>query len=356
MISVYGIHNIFNYFQPIYLMLAIWLGIGADAALQLASRLGQTRQLSLLTESRRIALTAALLLGLPLILFSRSFSILDRSTDFDARDYARYVLDAVEPNAVILADFWSWAPLRYLQVVDGVRPDVSVTNLLSQPNLDQKAVAAELLRNGAAVYVSLGIDDSPRLRLDKSQLQLIAPYVIHYYPTSTLPLPEFKDLLVPKGSVYRVISAPPELEVEQVPAGQELQAKFGVLALDGFGIEPQQLSPGDRLTARYVWSLSEPADTDFWVEIQFTDAEQQVPTRLGIPIWLHSHWIGSEARPTSSWASGQLMREVYDGLVPSRVPPGRYFVWATVYADSSGQVPVGDPGGVVLGSIEVVAP
>lgn len=357
MISIYGIHNIFNYFQPIYLVLAIWLGIGAGVVLEIAARLGQGLGLSLLTESRRVGLATALLLGLPLILFGRSFPILDRSLEFDARDYARYLLTTVEPDAVILADFWSWAPLRYLQVVDGIRPDVSVTNLLSQPGLDQQAVVADLLRGGAAVYVALGIDDSPRLRLDKSQLQLIAPYVIDYYPTSTLPLPEFKDLLVPKGAVYRAVTASPELEVAQAPAGQELQAQFGEqLTLTGFGIQPLWLAPGDRFTADYIWRLSEPTDADYWVDIQFTDAEESVPARLGIPIWLHSHWIGSEARPTSSWAPGQLMREVYDGLVPNRVPPGRYFVWATVYTDPSHRELIGDPRGVVLGTIEVVAP
>ena len=30
MISIYGIHNIFNYFQPIYLMIGIWLGCGVS--------------------------------------------------------------------------------------------------------------------------------------------------------------------------------------------------------------------------------------------------------------------------------------------------------------------------------------
>jgi len=45
---------------------------------------------------------------------------------FDTRDYAQSVLEDAPDNSVILAD-WHWVtPMRYLQTVEGIRPDVEI--------------------------------------------------------------------------------------------------------------------------------------------------------------------------------------------------------------------------------------
>lgn len=358
MVSVYGIHNIFNYFQPIYLVLAIWFGLGVQLALTAAvsvvgSRMGD--RLRLLTANRRELLATALLAGLPLVLFGRSFNIVDRSQHREASDFAHWLLARVEPRSVILADFWSWSPLLYAQVVEGQGRSVLVTNALSQVGLDQQAMIADLHSQGIPVYVAYGIDDSPRLEVDLSHLQLIAPFAIHYYPTYGLPLPEFKDLLVPKGSVYQAIPGIPELAVVEVPQEAQRQAEFGEqLRLRGFRIRPGQIAPGEAFQAEYFWSLESETDQDYWVDVQFTDQAGNIATRLGLPIWLHSHWIGGEARGTSTWARGEIMREDYDGLVPRGVRPGTYWIWVTVYRDPDQDAVLGPVEGVRLGEITVI--
>jgi len=358
MVSVYGIHNIFNYFQPIYLVLAIWFGLGVQQALNAAvegvgTRMGD--RLKLLTPQRRQLLATALLAGLPLVLFGRSFNIVDRSQHREASDFAHWLLARVEPRSVILADFWSWSPLLYAQVVEGQGRSVLVTNALSQIGLDQQAMIADLHSQGIPVYVAYGIDDSPRLEVDLSQLQLIAPFAIHYYPTYGLPLPEFKDLLIPKGSVYKAIPGIPELEVSAVPSDAQQQAEFGgQLRLRGFQIQPTQIAPGASFRAEYYWSLESETNQNYWADIQFVDEAGNIATRLGLPIWLHSHWIGGEARGTSTWEAGQIMREDYDGLVPRGVRPGTYWIWATVYGDPALEGQIGPVDGVPLGEITVV--
>ena len=358
MISIYGIHNIFNYFQPIYLVLAIWFGVGVQQALTAAvgrvgARMGD--RLQLLTPQRRELLATALLAGLPLVLFGRSFNIVDRSRHREASDFAHWLLARVEPRSVILADFWSWSPLLYAQVVEGQGRSVLVTNALSQVGLDQQALIADLNSQGIPVYVAYGIDDSPRLEVDLTRLELIAPFVIHYYPTYGLPLPEFKDLLVPKGSVYRAIPGQLDLTVPKVPPEAQQQAEFGEhLRLRGFRIQPQQIAPGEPFRAEYFWSLESDTDQDYWVDVLFTDEAGNIATRLGLPIWLHSHWIGGEAAGTSTWELGQIMRESYDGLVPRSVRPGKYWIWATVYADPELEGRIGPKDGVRLGEITVV--
>jgi hypothetical protein len=48
------------------------------------------------------------------------------SSSQDARDYASPILEGAPPGAIVLAD-WHWAmPLRYLQTVEGRRPDLTI--------------------------------------------------------------------------------------------------------------------------------------------------------------------------------------------------------------------------------------
>jgi len=357
MVSVYGIHNIFNYLQPIYLMLSIWLGVGVSRLLAWAEDwIGRQTgdRLTLLTPTRRTVLASALLLGLPLVLFSRSFNLLDRSQHRDASDFADYVLSKAEPGSVVLADFWTWTPLLYAQVVEGKGLDVQVSSGLSQPGLNQQALVENLLDLGVPVYVVMGIENSPRLKLNLTDLQLVAPYSALYYPTHTVPLPEFKDVLVPMGMVYRAISEPPDLAVAEVPQEVSRSENIGdKLVLRGFDIRPQIVSRGEAFTADYYWSVPAETDTNYWADVLFADENGEVATRLGLPLWLHSHWVGSEAFATSNWPANRIMRESYDGIVPRSVQPGTYYIWAYIYEDPYREEQLGT-GGVLLGTITVV--
>jgi hypothetical protein len=361
LIAVYGIHNIFNYFQPIYLILAIWLGEGAGQILHLAeSGVSQLRlRFELLTPGLRSLLVAALLLCIPVLLLTRNFAQLDRSQRREASDFATYVLSRFGSGTDILADFWSWTPVEYATVVEGKSSEVRTTSALSVPGLDQDALIDELLGQGQDVYLSVSSENSPRLEVASRHLQLVAPYVIQFYPTRSVPLPEFKDLLVPAGGIYRVIGEPPDLSVDRVPAEQQRSADFGgVVELRGFDIEPSTLARGQAFRVMYYWSLPEATDADYWADILFTDAAGNVATQSGIPLWLHSHWLGGGAVPTSDWQRGTIMREVYDGLVPRLVAPGTYAIRAFIYTDPSRtqSLPPANPapgGGAILEVIQV---
>jgi hypothetical protein len=353
LIAVYGIHNVFNYFQPIYLMLAIWLGAGAEGIIRLAGR-GRGR-----LRVRLEWAAVALMLCIPVFLLVRGFPQLDRSQRREAADFAHYALSRFGSGADILADFWSWTPMEYVTVVEGQPGDVRTSSALSVPGLDQDALIDELAGQGRDVYLSVSSEGSPRLQVASHDLQLVAPYVIHSYPTITVPLPAFKDLLVPRGAIYRVIDHPPDLSVDEVPAADRRMADFGgVIQLRGFNIDHPVLARGEAFQATYYWSLSKQTSADYWADILFTDADGNVATQRGLPLWLHSHWLGGGAVPTSEWQPGTIMREIYDGLVPRLVAPGAYTVRAFIYTDPSRVqgLPVVDPapgGGAILGVVQV---
>lgn len=361
LIAVYGIHNIFNYFQPIYLMLSVWLGAGVEQVIALMRsglRRLRPQQVGKTVEGPSIVVIV-LLLGIPAFLLGRNFAQLDRSQRREATDFANYVFNRFGPGADILADFWSWTPVEYAAVVERKASGVRVSSALSVPGLDQGALIDELIAQGREVYLSVSSEDQPRLDFSSYRLQLVAPYVIQFYPTHGVPLPAFKDLLVPTGGIYRVLNGVPDLCVDRVPSAEVRSADFGgVIVLRGFGLDPPLVAPGEAFQARYYWSLPDGTSADYWVDVLFTDAEGNVATQSGIPLWRQSHWLGGGASPTSEWTPGRIVREVYDGLVPRLVAPGVYTVRAFIYRDPSRAqaLAVADPapgGGAILGTIQV---
>jgi hypothetical protein len=338
MVSIYGIHNIFNYFQPIYLMIGILFGVGTKVILAFMGeglyRFKQLR-LTILTPERRVLLMSLLILGIPLSLFSRNYHNVDRSQHRDAADFTEFIFNELEQDSIVLADFWSWTPLVYKNVVEGGGSDIEVSSALSVPTLDQDEEISRLLDEGTTVYLAVGSEDSPHLQVGEHRLRLIAPYVIHFYPTHLVPLPEYKDLLVPKGAVYQAIDGEPDIIVDEVPADLQVDANFDdSVILEGFTFDPIFLRPGFSFKAVYYWSLPSETEKDLWVDILFTDEEGNVVTKGGIPIWLHSHWLGGGAYATSEWEAGEIIREEYLGLVPRSVQPGKYFIRAFLYEDA----------------------
>jgi len=363
MISIYGIHNIFNYFLPIYLMMIVWIGYGANFLLICVDRQLPSSfevRFEILTSQRRILLISLLMLMIPLILLSRNFHHLDRSRHRNAYDFANYLLSSLEENTIVLADFWSWAPLKYAQLVEAEGTGVVVLPAISDPNLDQTSFLNGLLDAGATVYVAVCTEDSPRLEIDRNRLQLVAPYVIQSMTTPRQPLPEYKDLLIPSGMVYQAVSEPTDLVVDSVPYDNRLEVEFeGGLSLVGFDINRTVISPGEVFRATYYWQLVYDTDVDYWVDVLFTDEDGNVTTKLGFPLWLHSHWVGGFVNPTSKWDLGAIYREVYDGLVPREVQSGLYQIRALLYSSGvrEDRVEVEGPtsleGGVLLDYIRV---
>lgn len=75
----------------------------------------------------------------------------------DARDYAQTILDEAPPDSLILAN-WHWAtPLWYLQLVEGVRPDVTIDYVAPGEGLYSQTWVEEIgvgLRNGSSVIAT----------------------------------------------------------------------------------------------------------------------------------------------------------------------------------------------------------
>jgi hypothetical protein len=106
------------YYLPTFLTLSIVAGYGI---VWLVSRLRRTRLPMKMVMS--ITLIAALLV--PAIAVAGNFGFNNRHRYFIARDYVENMLNAIEPNGLLLTDDWQvYSPLLYLREVEGIRKDV----------------------------------------------------------------------------------------------------------------------------------------------------------------------------------------------------------------------------------------
>ena len=104
----YSIHDISSYFLLAWVA-SLWLvGIGLDA---LAARWKSAAILSAL---------------LPATAFALNFRVNNHSKDYLVLDYARNLVDNLEPNAILISAQWDFfcSAFWYLQRVEGYRPDV----------------------------------------------------------------------------------------------------------------------------------------------------------------------------------------------------------------------------------------
>lgn len=129
-------------FLPVFVIVALWLGIG----------------LKVLSE-RSPAVRWGAVAGLALMLIV-NYPRVDLSGSTIAREFATRQLQAVPPNAVIVGGWIDITPLQYLQVVEDIRPDVTLFDFglytlgrraaLRAQNVDeaaqQAAIEAEVVR------------------------------------------------------------------------------------------------------------------------------------------------------------------------------------------------------------------
>ncbi|MBI3976688.1 MAG: DUF2723 domain-containing protein [Chloroflexi bacterium] len=104
-------------FLPVYLVWSVWVAAGFEAFLTSAGTRAPARWVA-------VALVAAL----PLAMLAVNWSRADVSGDRRARDWAAEFALAAEQDALVFGYWATISPLQYLQLVEGVRPDLGLYN------------------------------------------------------------------------------------------------------------------------------------------------------------------------------------------------------------------------------------
>ena len=102
---------------------AIWIGFGVLSLYEVLKKFSPAK-------ISAIAATAVSLIAVPCLMANQNWDDHDRSFRYTARDFGRNYLESCAPNAIIFTNGDNDTfPLWYVQMVEGVRPDVRICNL-----------------------------------------------------------------------------------------------------------------------------------------------------------------------------------------------------------------------------------
>ena len=215
------------------------------------------------------------------------------SQSYDARAYAETLLRDAPAGAVILSNWHWYTPMRYLQQVEGLRPDVTVKYV---------APHGESLAQNWVSMIEKYVPQRPVV-------------VVHYYEREYSDLPYRFEPLGEAFLVRRVpnFTPPPGLTPLDVTLG-------GQVTLLGYRLETDETEPARPLVLTLAWSpvVTPTADLAFFAQLLGPDG------RL---------WSGVQdcRHPAGRLAAGEVIVERFVVYPLLHAPPDDYALVAGAY-------------------------
>ncbi len=309
---IYNVPDVSVFAIPVFLIMAIWIGIAISAIVQeVSARLAAGgRVTSEWTRSVLIMLFALL----PLLSVAGNYAANNQRDRGVAQEaWGRYVLSLPIPQkAALLVDSEKIAPLYYLQVTENIRPDLDI-----------------LVLGDEALY---------RQELDRRVGEGQPVYLARFLPN----LP------------YRLRSLGPLVEVSREPSsavptlGHEIDAAFGD-QIKLLGITAEQSQPY-RLTL--YWQATSPERKNYHVRLRLVDAQGQV-------WWEDSgaHPVGGYY-PTGAWTQNEVVSDFHEVDIEPDLPPGSYDLEVGLFTPFRSDGLQADSGNewLKVASVPVIAP
>lgn len=308
----YFIGDIHVLFTPTYIVFTLWIAVGVGWILEAVDRLANRW-----ARARSVACygIVALFALLPLSQVWHNYPRVDKSGDYEARQWAEGVLSQPVPEGAILIsnDRNEITPLIYLQYVEGIRPDVLTMFPLMLPGDEYSNV----------VRVIDGVIDLER------PIYLVKPMPGLQIKYQTEP---FDSLVEVKGPA---ITGEPEYRTDL--------ALDDTLLLIGYDLEPDTPSPGEELGVTLYWEVTEVLGEDYHSYVHLVDEEGNVVAQS-------DHQPGDAFYPTSLWQREEVLLDEHIVTVPADTADRSFRLLSGMYAYPSLE-PLG--AAQVLGDIKV---
>ncbi len=292
----YYVPDISVFLLPAHLILAVWIGAGISFLADLPSRLRHLPFVichwpfvighwSLFIASLFIVhCLSRIWLNLPLV---------DQSHNRGGYAWGQYVLSLpLAAESAVLADVEKFAPLYYLQQIEGVRPDLDLV-LLGSEELYQAELAARL-GMGQEVYLARYLP-----HLEGLHLRSLGPLVEVGVESFGHPSPNFGRRDGGEGG-----------DGAGVSFGEAIRLLDAKVSTDPLGRALYHLT--------LYWRAEMHVDGDFVVRLRLVDAEGEV------------RWEGDGVRPvgglypTNAWPVGVVVSDYHEVSPPPWLPPGEY--------------------------------
>ncbi len=300
----YTIGDIYVLFIPSYLLLILWMAVGAACLVT-----------PLLSKPIAAALLVVLFFTPPLWTAASRYPDADQSRNRQARTRWEAILaEPLPPDAVLISnDRNNMMPMWYFQYVDGVRPDLLGLFPLITPEYPSLGHVLDLaLSTGRPIYL---IKEMPGV--------------------------EAKVQVEAEGGLWRVTG----------PAAEEPAYSGGVhladaVTLVGFDRSPRSPQPGETLQVTLYWQAQRPLEAQYHSFVHLRDTQ-------GRALAQSDRQPGGVHYPTSLWRPGERLRDDHALTIPADAPAGVYELWVGMYSLSNDGVlePLGQP--AVVGQVAI---
>jgi hypothetical protein len=243
----------------------------------------------------------ALLACLPLFNIVQHYPDALARRQTEVRAQAQAILEQPLPEGAVIAGEGEITPIRYLQRVDGVRPDLWVIHS-NEPGI-RDALLPRALADGVPLYALRGTEAGLRL----------------------LPLMPDDDT---------AIAHPTDIGLGQIVRWR------------GYDLPDVPADPGTALPITLYWQVEAPIDRDWKVFLHLLDGTGAGVAQLDqVPL--------GQYHPPTAWQAGRLVVDQYELPLPPDLPPGSYQLVFGWYSGSDRLVWEDGRDTQLLGHIEV---
>jgi hypothetical protein len=292
------------YLMPAYFVLAVWAGVGVNGLFSSAVWLVDSRQQGHQPHGPQTTRTAQLIYT---GLFIGAFAFLLGWPNWDAQartstapldewrqllrgvQAERFVessLPLVESNSIIWSDWEQYTPLRYYQLINQIRTDVTVRNPLNR--WSEKVAAAHIA--GQPVYLAR----KPADLIGTPYLTMVGPLVrVGEKPNFTLPT-EVAEVNVNFEDELELLGYQARLMPQKTPGGQ----RFGSI-----------------LQITLYWRVPEPVQWDYALSLRLVNAGGQEFYKKDVVHPVLSSY------PTSLWTQREVVGDYYEMPLSPNIGP-----------------------------------
>ncbi|MCB0208834.1 MAG: DUF2723 domain-containing protein [Anaerolineae bacterium] len=278
----YNVADIEVFFIPVFLLWALWSGIGAAFMLDTMARLRNPGW-----RWGTVGLLLAIF-GLVLVQLVRTtYPALKQRYTWAVHDYGIDILrQPLADRPVIVGILGEMTLVRYFQQTEKQRPDIET--VVADVEADRLAAVDRLIDEGKSVYLTRELTGLT----DHYSLSAVGP-LIHIDPQPMTLTPELSHLL-----------------------NQMITPEITLLGYDiahtphtGSGLAPVRLT--------LAWRVDAPIAAELKVSARLLNEDGEVvAVEDAVPV----HF----AYPTNRWRPGEIITDVYDLSLAADTPPGRY--------------------------------
>jgi hypothetical protein len=277
---LYNVSDIAVFFIPVFLVWALWSGLGAAFLLSTASSFKQR-------QWRYLGIGLMLVVYLTLFgqLFRANWHDIRQRYSWQVHDYGIDILrQPLEEKATIVGILGEMTLLRYFQQTEGLRSDI--VTVAADREEARLAAVAQVLAGERPVYLTRELAGAP----ERWSLAAEGPLIrVRSQPVRILP----------EKTVFMTHQMTPEIVLRGY--------NYSRVSHTGEGQAPVRVM--------LVWQVMAPIETDLKVSVRLLAPGGDVlAVSDGIPV----HF----AYPTSAWRPGEFITDVYDLTLPSKYAAG----------------------------------